>query len=298
MWSKIKNLFPAFIKNPINKIRNKRRWASQYKAIINFYNKKPSLSNEEVEVINHLTKINGLVVFPYDFKNELNYNNIKIFFDDEVQLHYVIHQSHRLYFRRGMSAADVLGVYSGLLNEQNEKSPHLYLTEKFNIEQGSILADIGASEGIFTLSNIEKISKAYLFEPNDEWNEALACTFRPWSDKIIIVNKFVSSKNDEVTITLDQYFQNVKPDFIKADVEGEELEVLKGAHKILEAAQNLKISICTYHNQSDFDDISKLLVEKHSYFINHSYGYMLFFLTNNLMPPFLRRGILRATKSV
>lgn len=298
MFSKIKNAIPDFIKIPINKIRNNRRWERQYNAIINFYENKPSLTIEEIEVISHLKKIKGLEVFPYDFKNELNFSNIKVFFDDEVQLYYVIHQTHRLYFRRGMSEEDVQGVYSGLLNEQNEKSPHLYLTQNFNIEPGSILTDIGASEGIFTLSNIEKVSKAYLFEPNAQWNEALDCTFRPWSEKVIVINKFVSDKNDETNISLDNYFKDIKPDFIKADVEGCELTVLQGANQILETSNNIKISICTYHNQSDFDNISNLLINKYQFSIDHSYGYMLFFLTNNLIPPYLRRGILRATKRV
>jgi len=298
MWSKIKNLFPAFIKNPINNIRNKRRWVSQYKAIINFYDKKPSLSNEEVEVINHLKKIKRLVVFPYDYTSSWDFMSVKVFLDDISGLRYVLHNSKRLYFKRDMSEIEIKGIYFGLINEQSPKSPHLYLTDYFTVENNSVVADFGAAEGIFSLNVIELVSKIYLFEPDPSWIEALDLTFKPWNQKVIIVNKFVGKNLNESTETIDHYFSNIKLDFIKADIEGSEGDMLKGAFKTLAINKKMKMAITTYHQQFDFDDISNILSQNFNFSIEHSYGFMLYFITNNLKPPYLRRGILRGVKNI
>ena len=87
-------------------------------------------------------------------------------------------------------------------------SPHRYLTESFTIGQNDVLADIGAAEGNFSLAVIEKVKKIYIFEYDQEWIEALRATFAPWSDKVEIINKFVSDKNDEYHIRFDTFFEN------------------------------------------------------------------------------------------
>lgn len=294
----LKRFIPDFIKAPINRLRNTIRWERQFKKIINFYDNKPDCNSEEEEVINYLKNIGGLVVFPYEYTNSWDYMSVEVFFDNASELNYVLHDKKKLYFKRGMSEIEIKGIYFGLINEQSPKSPHLYLTDSFTVENGSIVADFGAAEGIFSLNVIELVSKIYLFEPDSSWIEALEHTFKPWAEKVTIVNKFVDRYVTANTITIDQYFSNVKIDFIKADIEGAEMNMLIGASTTLASSDKLKVAITTYHKQEDFDYFSKLLSSRYNFSIEHSYGYMLYFINNNLKPPYLRRGVLRAEKNV
>jgi predicted RNA methylase len=294
----IKKGIPDFIKTPINRIRNNVRWSRQFKAIINYYEHKTNINEEEREVINYLQKVKSLVVFPYEYTTSWDYLSIETFLDNEADLFYVLHNQHRLYFKRGMTENEVKGVYFGLLNEQSDNSPHLYLTERFNVENGSVVADFGAAEGIFSLNVIEKVTHVYLFEPDPVWIEALEYTFKPWSDKVTIVNKFVGNILSENTITIDHYFKDQKLDFLKADIEGSEAEMLEGASTCLSSKKNIKLAITTYHKQFDYDEFFELLSIKYGFQVSHSYGYMLYFINNNLYPPYLRRGILRGEKNI
>ena len=298
MLSKIKSLIPAFIKDPINKIRNNRRWKRQYNSIINFYDNKANLTNEEIEVINYLKKIKGLIVFPYEYTSSWDFMSVKVFLDNISGLSYVLHYGKRLYFKREMSEIEIKGVYFGLLNEQSPKSPHLYLTDFFTVENNSVVADFGAAEGIFSLNVIDHVSKIYLFEPDPSWIEALYLTFRPWNQKVIIVNKFIGKSLNESTETVDHYFSNIQLDFIKADIEGSEGDMLEGAYETLALNKKMKLVITTYHKQFDFEEISNTLTKNFNFYIEHSYGFMLYYINNNLKPPYLRRGILRAVKNI
>ena len=54
------------------------------------------------------------------------------------------------------------------------------------------LLDVGAAEGFFALSVIEHVKEIILFECDVEWIKALEATFKPWKDKVFIINKYVS----------------------------------------------------------------------------------------------------------
>ena len=113
--------------------------------------------------------------------------------------------------------------YSDLLREQDINSPHRYLSESFNPGNDDVVADIGAAEGNFSLSVIEKVKKIYLFEYDQEWIEALRATFAPWAEKVEIINKYVSDYNDESHIRFDTFFEMKKDiTFLKIDVDGAE----------------------------------------------------------------------------
>ena len=145
---------------------------------------------EVVEFVQH----EGVQIFPYQFTRKYNKETIEVFQDETCGLKYVLMEEKKLYFKRKWSVARIKKSFHDLTLEQDEMSPHRYLSNDFNLDEKDVLADFGAAEGNFTLSVIERIKRAYLFECDPEWIEALEMTFRPWKDKVEIVPKFVSDE--------------------------------------------------------------------------------------------------------
>lgn len=73
-------------------------------------------------------------------------------------------------------------------------------------------------------------------------------------------------------ISIDDFFENKKVDLIKADIEGYELFMLKGAENTIKK-QLPKLAICTYHDINDLIDImnyiSKISNSKYNFALRH-----------------------------
>jgi hypothetical protein len=178
------------------------------KKILKYYSSLPAseIDSEKNEVISYLKK-NPISLLPYNFKRKYIRSDVKVYFDSENGFKYAFYDNKRLYFKKKWSRKKIETYYKLLLAEQDDDSPHRYLTDEFNIDDNSILIDAGAAEGIFTLMNIDKISKGILFEPDKEWIEPLKLTFKDYSDKILIVNKFLEEMSSENHTAIDDYFQ-------------------------------------------------------------------------------------------
>jgi hypothetical protein len=165
------------------------------------------------------------------------------------------------------------------------------------VSEGDVVVDAGVAEGNFALSVVEKVKKMYLFETDETWITTLEATFAPWKEKVVIVNKYVSDNDKENCITLDTFFGNEKIDFIKADIEGAEFQLLTGAKKILSRQIPMKIVLCTYHKHNDAEMFNRILMSN-GFCTEFSKGYMIFLyeLYDRLEPPYLRRGLIRAKK--
>jgi hypothetical protein len=246
------------------------------------------------EVVNFVQQY-GIFTFPYSFTFNYNVKDVEVYRDQELDLPYVLLNGKKLYYKRSWSDLAIKETFNFLSIEQDLQSPHKYLTDTFQVNHGDAVADIGAAEGNFGLSVIEKVSKLYIFEADPDWIEALQATFAQWKDKVHIVNKYVADVTDDDSINLDEYLNDQEPiNFLKIDTEGAEARVLKGADKTLEGNPNLKITICTYDKQNDGNDLADIL-KGHNFNITYSDGYM-FFLEDIQTPPFLRRGLIRAYK--
>ncbi len=267
------------------------------KSIQKYYAGLPEPPSAEItSVLNYLSK-NPIVVFPYDFQDEYIAENIEVFDDKEKGLKYVLMDGKKLYFKKRWGTKKIQNLYNLLSKEQDIRSPHRYLTNEFEFKMGETLVDVGAAEGNFALSVVEKASRIILFEADKEWIEPLNATFEPWKDKVEIVNKFVSNISDSSNTKLDDYLnvENGRETFIKIDVEGAESRLLDGCKKFLSEQKPLKLAICTYHKQNDEKEFSSLL--KHLQFnISHSDGYMLFYYDKQMTAPYFRRGLIRAWK--
>ena len=264
--------------------------------ILKYYSKNNNvnLNSEIIEVIEYL-KLNPLQVFPYTFFDKHYDEDVEVVYDSVYDLNYVVYNNKRIYFKRSWSTEFIKNMYLFLKVEQDIKSPHRYLTDNFDVNNSYTVIDIGAAEGIFTIDIIDKIHKAYLFEPDIDWIEPLNATFAPWKNKVVIENKFVSNLNKDNHISIDEYFKNIKIDFIKIDVDGAEEKLLLGIEETLNKYSDLKVAICTYHKKNDGDDFFKYFKGK-GFNVSFSNGYMIFFYDNEIAPPYLRRGVLRAVK--
>ena len=189
-------------------------------------------------------------------------------------------------------------MFNGLRIEQDSQAPHCYTDEKFGIEPNEVLADIGCAEAYFSLLNIEKLKKVYLFEQDSGWIEALEATFDRWRDKVEIVPRYVSDRNNEREVRLDDFFRNKSPlpDFCKIDVEGAEKRTLEGMEKLLKTKRPLKIALCTYHRAEDFARFSQFFREN-GFEHRANPGVMIFQNDiDTLQPPYFRKCLIKAEK--
>lgn len=120
-------------------------------------------------------------------------------------------------------------------------------------------------------------------------------TFAPWKEKVVIVNKYVSDINNEHSITLDDSLNGGELNFVKADIEGAEVKLLKGLCHTIPAQNNLRMALCTYHRENDAAELQQALSES-GFATAFSKRYVTFIYDKNLSPPYLRRGVIRASK--
>ncbi len=267
------------------------------KAILDYYAGLSGLLSPEISPALAYLKQNPLTVFPYDFEKEYKEEVIEVFRDNERGLRYVMQEGKKLYFKRRWGTKKIRSLYNLLSQEQDPRSPHRYLAGTFRFEEGEVLVDVGAAEGNFALSVIEKASRVVLFEADPEWLEPLEATFQPWKDKVLIINKFVSDRTRSQEIRLDDSLLSVQAGiFLKIDVEGAETRVLRGASQLLNSQHPLKVALCTYHHQEDEKEFTSLL-NHYGFETVPSEGYMLYYFDKKIGPPYFRRGLLRASRN-
>ena len=157
--------------------------------------------------------------------------------------------------------------------------------------KGLTAVDIGANIGYTTLSLCKAFKNVFAFEPDKRSRELLEknIILNGFEQKIKIEEIGISDKTGNKTIylnrkpnltsfhnksgepseigvvTIDSYFGGMKaPNFFKMDVEGAEVEVLGGAMKTLERANNCKILIEVhpqFYKGDNFEKVLKKLVD-------------------------------------
>ena len=131
-----------------------------------------------------------------------------------------------------------------------------------------VFIDCGASVGDsieqFLWAHEGCFDKIFSFEPDPKIFKALAARTRRLNEEwaldegqINLVNAGVGAVSSKGAleggfnvVALDDYFADQPISFIKADIESYELDMLKGAEKIIRRDRP-KLAICIYHNASD-----------------------------------------------
>lgn len=175
---------------------------------------------------------------------------------------------------------------SRLLREAFDKKHwHQYDTVYTPVTPEDVIVDCGASEGIWALSVVSKVKKIYLIEPQPEFIETLKRNFRPWIEegRAEIIEGATGSVDGTCSLSLseqdadigqsvqydaqgktrvhklDTLFRDKKITYLKADVEGFEMELLKGAADIVKRDKP-KIAITVYHFQNDWQEMKNFLL--------------------------------------
>ncbi len=219
-----------------------------------------------------------------------------VFYDEACKMHYVDWDGKRMYYPRGYSKENVAVQANFARMEQDQESPHCYLGEGFDVCEGDVVIDAGVAEGNFALGIVEKAGKVYLVECGHHWVEALEQTFRPWKEKVVIIEGMLGEKSEGGYVSIDSIVKEEEINFIKMDIEGSENAALKGASKLLRKSRNLKCAVCAYHKKNAEKDIKKIF-ETHGFTTATTRGYMFFKDDlDSWVDGEFRRGIVRAMK--
>jgi hypothetical protein len=94
---------------------------------------------------------------------------------------------HQAFFPKSATPTGVRQSVCITKMEQIPRSPPCYLGSEFTAEERDMAVLAGASDGVSCLILVNKLPKAYLFEPNPYWISPLQTTLKPWSDKVEVV---------------------------------------------------------------------------------------------------------------
>ena len=182
------------------------------------------------------------------------------------------------------------------------EGPYELEEEGFCVEKGDIVFDCGANMGLFSALAINGGGDVYSFEPTPHTRAYLLKYDQIYPNNIHIFPHALSDKEGETEFyvgsnlngensignlsgtckeriivpmkTIDNFVKEkeiVKVDFIKADIEGAERNMLLGAKEILKKFAP-KLSICTYHLHDDPEVLENIILQANSdYKVIHKY---------------------------
>ena len=157
---------------------------------------------------------------------------------------------------------------------------HYYQKPMTKLKKKERVLDVGAAEGLFALSVVNDCEKLILIEPNNLFSSSLKRTFEGNLEKVEVINVAVGNKEGTISFLqeslnsrissiedkgsavrlakIDNLLPNERITFLKADVEGHELEMLKGAEQTIKRNKP-KIAITSYHVENIAAEIIELI---------------------------------------
>jgi FkbM family methyltransferase len=180
----------------------------------------------------------------------------------------------------------------GKVDKYMVEGPYGYVDGAFDVtvKKGDVVIDAGAWIGDFSAYAVSKGAIAYAFEPVNETFQLLCQTVALNDGEIHPVQKGLGDKECKMSIaiskhnvgesstvlktngtvvetvtitTLDRFVEEnqiAKIDFIKADIEGAERDMLRGAANTLKTFAP-KLAICTYHLPDDPEVLEAIIRE-------------------------------------
>ena len=271
-----------------------------YLNILDYYARHEADAPQYQKELDYLKQVGHFCNFPYETLQEDIV--IKTGFDQNVRMAYIIHKNKRLYFHEDYSENGAKETYRNYLftekllgKDDIDGTPHQYQSPRIQVADGDVVFDIGAAEGLFALDNIDKASLVVIVESDPKWIKPLKQTFAPYGNKVTIIQNFVSATDTETTISLASLLSSIdySSAFVKMDIEGYELQSLSSAKDVLRQKKGTKLAVAAYHKQHDAGGI-KAIFDNWGLYSEFSQGVMLFHLYDTPLPPYFRKGIIRA----
>jgi FkbM family methyltransferase len=174
------------------------------------------------------------------------------------------------------------------------RDPHYYEKKSTKVDE-DIVADCGAAEGLFGITILNRYKKLYIFEPLPIYQKSLKRTYEEVSsveilpyalgeesgqvffhfDDFAISSKVIAEPSKLVIQqkSIDELFFETGQEltYIKADVEGAELSLLRGATKSIKECKP-KIAITTYHRPDHAKIIAHIIREIEPKYRIETYG--------------------------
>ena len=195
--------------------------------------------------------------FKDDLSKQIILNRISAYLLDKKMMKT---SKNPMYFEFSLSEKEVFlqaGCFDGDTVKQYEKY--------YDTQQRHDIYTFEADPQAFEISkqNLIEFKNVHLI-PKGLWSTESVLTF--YTDDMSGSASFLNGKNNEIKVpvtSLDIFFADKpKPTMIQLDIEGAELEALKGAESIIRAHKP-KLAICVYHKYEDIYEIPKLL---HQYY--------------------------------
>jgi len=171
-------------------------------------------------------------------------------------------------------------LYQTLAEQLYEWQWHFYRVPETRVTCEDIVFDCGCAEGIFSFLNRNIANHIYAFEPLPEYLDGLEKTFQNSSNVSIMkfalsdkcgdaylkragIRSCITMEHTDTRVdiaTIDSVCEklNISVSYIKADLEGHEMNLLKGASRAIQEFKP-KIAITTYHKENDADNILRYL---------------------------------------
>lgn len=191
-------------------------------------------------------------------------------------------RNHYLYFNKSLP---LHSLYQTLAEQLYAWNWHYYQVPETKVKKTDVIFDCGAAEGIFCFLNHQQAEHIYAFEPLPEYVEGLKKTFQDIANVTVLnlalgekcaeaylkkagINSSITTEKTEhkvSVVTVDHfcYEYKIKPSYIKADLEGYEINLLKGAKETIKQYKP-KIAITTYHKETHAQEIKELLFSLNS----------------------------------
>ncbi len=252
---------------------------SSLKSLLKMFNSKLDSNNELHHILwkNLLYYVLRQGMYKYLLKTYTKYLDHYIIIDDN--LYSVDTPYGNLYFPCTLKKPEIEMLFRESLDK---KHWHQYDTEFTPITKDDVVLDCGCAEALWALSIVKKVKRLHLIEPQAAFHKGLELTFSDCKHKVEILqcavgnydgfcdfnqckepsisgNAKISKNGNTAIYKIDTLFRNVKISFIKADLEGFELEALQGAQRII-IENNPKIAITVYHQENDWREIKDFVL--------------------------------------
>lgn len=244
---------------------NLRQLRSQFRLVRAYLSRARDFELSRRELIDHLFRPQHV---------ELGKSYVQsVSYDDTFFIVTLLGIRQPLYWNRNLPVADLYRVAAECLDPTDW---HYYEVPETRVLPGDTVVDCGAAEGIFSLTVLERARRIGLFEPSRTFAQSLGATFANYA-KVMIVPAGVGARETEAPFSDDSIYGQFRADgdgiltrittidkwasenggrvdFIKADVEGYELELLYGSAETIRR-DHPRMALTVYHKQNNWQEM-------------------------------------------